>query len=308
MSSRVRAGAAGLLLLGLLGGCVPAAPRPLAPLPPADTLAATAFGLAFADARALAVDPAGRLYVADAGRDVVLQLDPHGTVQVAIGGPGTGDHAFLAPAGVDPTNGLVLFVADAGNGRIVRLGRARQVLDARAVPADAEAILAGRPASGRLGRPVAVASAPTGELFAVDAQAGVVLRWDARGALDRVIGGAEAGRGALRAPVALALAPDGRLLVADQGHAAVLVYDAFGAFVRRLADGLARDVRFVSVDRDGGLLVTLPDRLLAYDPQGALAAVFTAVVPEALVAAVRSEHGIVALTPERLYRLERHAP
>ena len=43
----------------------------------------------FVQAQALAVDPQGRLYVADAGRHVVVRLSPEGQIEAIIGGPGS---------------------------------------------------------------------------------------------------------------------------------------------------------------------------------------------------------------------------
>jgi DNA-binding beta-propeller fold protein YncE len=300
MTAGARAVLVATMLLGSACAGLPAGP-PGPAVGPADTLAAVAFGPAFQAARALATDPSGRLYVSDAGRDVVVELDPAGAVLRTLGGPGAGDFAFLGPAGLDPTNGLVLYVADAGNGRIQRFSRERQLLESIRVPDDAEALLARRADAGGRGRPVSVASASTGELFAVEALRAVVLRWDDRRALDRVVGGADAGAGTLREPVAVALAPDGRLFVADGGHHAVLVYDAYGAYLRRIADGTARGVRAVTITRDR-LLVTLPDRVLIYGLEGRIDRALAFDLPEALVGAAAVEEGLVLLTPTRLWR------
>jgi hypothetical protein len=295
--------ALGVLALAALAACAPTpAVQPSIGLrAPADTLAALPFGPAFVEARALGTDPAGRLYVADAGRDLVAVLSPEGLPLETVGGPGGGDHALLSPSGLDPTNGLALFVADAGNGRVQRFSRERQLLASLPVPADAEAALAGRPDAGGRGRPVAVVSAQTGEVYVAEALRGVVLRWDDRRALDRVVGGAEEGRGALREPVSLALAPDGRLFVADAGLGAVLVYDPFGGYLRRLADGTAQGVRGLALGRDR-LAVVLPDRVLVYGLDGRLRQAFAFALPAPLVGAAWTEGGLVLLTREQLYR------
>ncbi|MDX1530056.1 MAG: hypothetical protein R3362_00885 [Rhodothermales bacterium] len=266
-----------LLVLGCTGSAPPPAATPFAE---ADTLALRPLGPPFREARAVAADPTGRLYVVDAAAAGVAELGVDGLPLGTLGGPGSGDYAFLSPADVDPTNGLVVYVADAGNGRVQRFSRQRRLLETIPVPADPERVEAAQ-RTGRsgfeatpdtraltgAGRPVAVASAATGEVYAVEDLRGVVLRWEDRQRLTRVIGGPEMGAGALEEPVDLALGPDGTLFVADRAQAAVLVYDPFGSFVRRIADGAARGLRAVTVHRDR-LLLVLDGGLLVYSLEG----------------------------------------
>lgn len=285
-------------LLGLtvlLAGCAPQSAEPLAGGPEADTLGVQPLGLVrFEDARDLAVDPAGRLYVADAGAAVVVELTPEGVPLATLGGPGSGDYAFLGPSAVDPTNGLTLYVADAGNGRIQQFSRERRLL--QTIPLGE----ARRSGLGGEGRPVAVASGATRDLYAVDELRGVVLHWDDALRLDRVIGDLESGDGALREPVDVAVGPDGRLFVADRGHAAVLVYDAFGLYLRRIAAGTARSVRALGIHRDR-LLVVLPDRVLVYGLDGRLRRALAVSLDQPLVDAALVGDALVLLTPTRLF-------
>jgi hypothetical protein len=299
------------LALALLAGCAPASAPPAAPeLPTAVAVEATPLGPAFRDARAIASDGTGTLYVSDAGADLVTILAPDGSLRTTIGGPGTGDYAFLAPAGLDPTNGLVLLVADRDNGRVQRFSNEGRLLESIVVPADPLAEQDGRFETADRGRPVAVASAPSGELFVADERRGVVLQWDERRALRRVIGGPEDGRGALRRPVGLALAPDGRLFVADAGLGAVLVYDAFGEFLRRVADGTAPAARAVAISRPAAasgarLAIVLSDRVLLYDLDGNFQGAVAPRVDQPLVAAAFAASGeLLVLTATRVWRVE----
>ncbi len=300
------------MLMLTLAGCAARPPEPAEPLPAGDVLAAEPFGPTFEDAVALAADPAGRLYVVDAGPSVVVTLTPDGFPLNRLGGPGTGDYALLAPADVDPTNGLVLAVADAGNGRIQRFSSDGRLLETLRVPVNLDET--DLPRSSRFGvsddggdtaetgggRPIAVAAAVTGELFAVEELRGVVLRWDDQARSVRVVGGIGAGEGALREPVDLTLGPDGRLFVADRGWAAVLVYDPFGLYLRRIADGVARDIRAVTVVGDR-LVLVLARQLLVYGLDGRQRGTFSFDLPAPLVDVAGSEEGLVLLTPTRLY-------
>jgi sugar lactone lactonase YvrE len=222
----------------------------------------------FEDARALAVDPRGRLYVADAGRDVVDVLNPDGTRRAVLGGPGTRPGAFDTPSDVDPTNGQLLLVADTYNGRIQRFSGEGQYLESlpvgRSERGDSgewtfEDGRGGAPAQGR-GAPISVARDEDGALFVLDARDRRLLRWSAVGqAESRLVGRA----GQLQDPVALAVGPGRRLYVADAGQAAVLVYDTFGT-VRRRVSGLCSTMRALTVHRER-LWIACEDRVLAWD-------------------------------------------
>ena len=278
----------------------------------ADTTITEAVPLAaFVEARALAADPAGVLYVVDGGRDVVQRLAPSGALLTTLGGPGAGEGQFDGPADIDPANGLVLLVADAGNGRLQRFSRAFLFLEALPVggaPEDRNGGAQRRFGAARdrfaeergLGRPIAVAYSPAGETYAIDATERYVIQWDEHRRVARTIGGYDAGEGALQDPVALA-ADEASLYVADRGQEAVLVYDAFGGYVRMLARGLARDVQALTRTGDE-LWVVLPERLLIYGVDGRLRRRVDVQLGEALVDALRVGSAVYVLTSTHLLR------
>ncbi len=300
---RMRPTALSLLLLSMAAYAAAAQP--------ADTLVAQATELArFREARALAVDPAGRLYVVDAGQDAVLQLDAGGRTLAVVGGPGSGEGEFDQPADVDPTNGLVLVVADAGNSRLQRFSRTFLPLESLPVAridrftpgAATRTAHIGQQGSVAEadGRPVAVATSSANETFAVDAAQKIVLKWDASRRFERAVGGFDAGEGALVDPVALA-ADAQTLFVADRGQAAVLVYDLFGGYVRTLAPGRAADVQALNV-AGGRLWIVLPRRILVYETRGRLLRTLDVDLGEPLVDALRFGDAAYLLTPTRLLR------
>lgn len=262
----------------------------------------------FVDATSLAIDPAGRLYVTDAGADAVVQLTSDGTVQARYGGPGTRPGAFDDPADLDPTNGLVLYVADAGNARIQRFARAFQFLEAlpvgSAAGADAQPTYDHQDANalaGGTGYPVAVVASNADELYVIDAAQGHIVQWELQRHTSRIIGGFNAGPGALRDPVALALGPESQLFVADRGRSAVLVFDAFGSFLNRYADGLAANAAGLRVV-DGRLWLISPHAVQVIDFSGQLGRRWTVRLGAPLIDAARHAGQTYFLTARRLYR------
>ncbi len=264
----------------------------------------------FRDARALAADPAGRLYVVEAAESAVVVLDARGLPVASLGGPGSGDYSFLEPHDVDPANGLDLFVADAGNARIQRLSADGRFIETIPVPVgDPERMRPDRPADpsdpAQRGRPVAVAVGPAGSLYAVEAERGVVLRWDTGRRLSRRLGAD--GSGALADPTDLVVSGDGRVFVADAGLGAVLVYDDLGALVRAVPGEAAGGVVAVGLapSQDGArLLVVGPRAVAVHRADGGLVEVIRVGGSEPLVGAAVSGGVLHMLTPTRLLRVE----
>ena len=284
---------------------------PVAAAQPADTLVTEAEVLAqFDAARALGVDAAGTLFVVDAGKDAVLQLDPDGNLLASLGGPGVHEGQFDEPADIDPTNGLLWIVADAGNNRLQRFSRTFLHMETlpvaridRFTPGVAGRTVPVGEESGfedADGRPIAVVTSNANEIFAIDEAQGLVLKWDASRRLERAIGSYDDGEGALVDPVALAV-DAASLYVADRGQAAVLVYDLFGGFVRALAPGRADDVRAVTVTGHQ-LWIILPERILLYHTRGHLLRVLDVQLGESLVDAAHFNGITYLLTPTRLLR------
>ena len=234
----------------------------------------------FADARALAADPAGRLYVVDAYAATVTVLGPGGVTLETLGGPGAGDYAFFEPMDVDPTNGLTVYVADAGNGRVQQFSARGQLVESLRIPrragrsdpetppSDAGVVVPGTAAGeSAAGRPVAVAAGPAGVLYVAEAETGQVQKWN-RGRYELAVGDAAGSgtRGQIVEPVGLAVADDGALFVADAGRGEVLAFGPLGDFSFSIP---TPDVRDVSVAR-GRLLVALAGTVQVRDLEGKL--------------------------------------
>lgn len=285
---------------------------PISGAQPVDTVTAVRVPhIGFEDARAVGADPFGALYVADAGRHAVVKFDTTGASIAVIGGPGSREGAFDEPTDVDPTNGLILLVADAGNRRIQLFSKALAFLGAIPLTRSDEGTLSGityrrgdrETRDLSTGVPIAVASSGTNEIFAVDADRRAVLKWNENRRLTRVIGDVDAGPGVLGDPVSLWVGEESLLYVADRGASRVIVYDHFGTFVRTLADGRADGVRAVSGD-DARLFIALKDAVLVYEDTGRFAGTIVVRMPEEIVDLTTTRDGaLFILGATALYRL-----
>ena len=260
----------------------------------------------FRAASALAVDPMGRLYVADAGRDVVRVLSADGDTLTTLGGTGTRAGEFDGPLDVDPTNGQTLYVADAGNGRLQQFSAEWQYLGA--IPVGGEGGAAERVFDdGRdgadtqgAGRPVAMVSRDGDETFVIDERARAVVLFSPQGRPERLIGPASR----LDDPVDLALGDDRRLYVADRGREAVLAYDAFGTFLERVpVEGLSA-LRAVSVHR-GRLWIVCADQVVVWTPGTEQVRRHSVRLDAPLLGALPRGGHVYLLTEHRLLRRDR---
>jgi DNA-binding beta-propeller fold protein YncE len=263
---------------------------------------------AFEEATALAVDPAGRLYVTDAGTDAVVHLTGDGTVLARYGGPGTQPGAFDGPTDLDPTNGLVLYVADAGNARIQRFARAFQFLEALPVGTeDAQPSYGrqgGNASNAGTGQPIAVAVSDADALYVIDAVRGHVVQWGLPRREPRIIGGFDAGPDALVDPVDLAVDTEGQLYVADRGRDAIVIFDIFGNVLTTLAEGLAARVEALRIV-GGALWLIEPDAVQMIGPSGVLGRRWSVRLDAPLVDAARYGAHTYLLTSNQLVRWTR---
>ena len=265
----------------------------------------------FHDARSVGVDPLGALYVADAGRDVVVKMDALGRLLATLGGPGSREGEFDDPSGVDPTNGMVLYVADAGNHRIQIFSRSFAYLGAIPLtrldqPSSAGVTYRRQDGEGiafSSGDPIDVAASSSNDLFAVDADRRAVLAWNENRRLSRIIGGVDAGRGALQEPVSVWTGEEAVLYVADRGAGCVVVFDQYGTFIRSIGAGLLADLRAVTF-AGGRLVAALPRALMLYDGAGRFERRIDVRIPEEIVDITAGRDGtLYVLSGLHLYRL-----
>ena len=162
----------------------------------------------------VAVDPAGRVIVADTYNDRIRRIELDGTVATLAA-----SYFFNTPTGVAVDAAGSIYIGDAGSGSIHVLNAAGEVTT---LPA---------PYPEPLGRPIGVAVAAGGEVYVTD-ERGRVLEFDSHGS-SRVVAGSSPGfmdgAGAdarFRRPSGIAVLAPGRLIVADTGNALVRLISA----------------------------------------------------------------------------------
>ncbi len=279
---------------------------PVAQSQPIDTLRGDLELLAsIPDARHLAADAEGKLYVVTE-REIVL-LESDGQEQFRLGGSGIDDGAFEEVLDIDPGTGLVWAVADAGSGRVMRFSRTLLHLESLFVP---PASYHGKPVRASredprddewqdTGRPIAVAVSLGGELFAIEEDTRRVLKWDASRRFERIIGGFDAAIGQLQEPISLAA--DAEILyVADRGASAVLAFDYYGGYLRSYP--ARSDVTDVWI-AESELWIVLRDAIWIYTEGDRRTRVLHFDLEAPILAAVAVKPWIVLLTAGKLWRV-----
>lgn len=212
----------------------------------------------FRDARSLAVDPAGTVYVADAGENKLFRIDVDGKAEKSIGGYGWGELEFDGPVGISASNGLDIFVADRGNHRIQRFNRKLEYI-ATLFTRDSDQ------QTQRFGYPMGVAVTRVGDVLVCDGENRRVVRFSRFNRFEQSIGGFDAGRGRLHDPRDIAITTDNQILVLDGDK--VVVYDEFGNYMRTIGAGLIESGTGMSIS-DSLLLLADASGVLGFDLTG----------------------------------------
>ncbi|HEU0138175.1 MAG TPA: hypothetical protein VFQ79_00620, partial [Bryobacteraceae bacterium] len=174
--------------------------------------------------RGLALDPLGRLLIADSGNHRIRRIDQDGRITTIAGtgiagfsgdGGAATEAQLIAPASIAVDSTGAVFIADTGNHRIRRIA-----------PDGIIETLINREVAG-LNLPTAVAVDPEGRLWIADAGNHVIRVWKPDGSIETVAGTGEQGfngeegpgnKMQLSAPADIAVAPDGVVLFSDSSN------------------------------------------------------------------------------------------
>jgi DNA-binding beta-propeller fold protein YncE len=230
--------------------------------------------------RAAAVDPAGRIYVADTGNERVVVFDGAGRGLRAFGTPGITPGQLIAPLAVatDPAGRVLVAETFGSRSPVYRFDSALRY-EGRFERGGGAII-----GSHWFG-PSAAAFAADGSIWITDPRNDIVRHVSATGrflgavgqaagaAADPVTGSSATARAAtdLLLPEGVALAPSGELYVADSGHGRIARFSVAGRPLGTLGAGLLVRPLAVAVAPNGNLYVADAgsDRVLELSPAGA---------------------------------------
>ncbi len=214
--------------------------------------------LSMENATAIAVDPAGEIYLLDGGKNQLIKLSAHGTGESAAGGYGWSAVAFDQPRDVVAPNGLDIYVADYGNHRIQRLDRNLNFVST--IPSLTE------DKEPDFRYPMSVAVSRQGALFVTDGENGRILKY-VNNALERTFGDVGGGAARLRHPSRVRISD--KDIVYVQAGDLVVTYDYFGNYLSPFGTGAFRKLIAFSIYHDKVYAVD-SSMVYAFNPAGTL--------------------------------------
>lgn len=219
----------------------------------------------FSNAKGISLDPAGSIYVADTGDDLLLRFNSSGDSTGEVGGYGQGALQFDMPYDVCATNGVEIYVADYNNNRI-------ELFDRTLANVATLSTNQSNDDSKRFGFPSGVAVSRLGDLFICDNENVRVLKVNTFSTVERTFGGYGEGAGTLTMPRQVAIGPNDDVFVSDKGR--VAVYDNFGNYLRSIGTGVLRDPTGIGIG-SGMIGVCDSDMLYFFRLDGTLVAKFS---------------------------------
>jgi sugar lactone lactonase YvrE/predicted esterase len=187
------------------------------------------FGAQLSFPTGLAIDRAGRLFIADSENHRVRMVDLDGTIRTTAGtgaAGNTGDNGPASEARLNVPWGLAcdangnLFIADASNHRVRKVAPDGTITTVAGTGTAGFTGDGGAATQAQINHPLGLAVDSLGNLFIADSRNYRVRRVTPDGGITTVLGG-EGGEGAPSArysPASLAVDRSGRLLIADPFH------------------------------------------------------------------------------------------
>jgi sugar lactone lactonase YvrE len=210
-------------------------------------------GLNYTDG--IAFDPAGNLFIADSGNNVILQVDANGTITTFAGTSGTsgssGDGGPATSAQLNSPSGMAFdsdgncFIADSGN-NVTRKVDTNGIIStfAGTIGTSNYSGDGGPAASAELSNPAGIACDPAGNLFIADSGNNVIRKVDANGTITTFAGsgttgysgdGGPAASAELNSPSGVAFDSAGNCFIADKYNSVIRRVDSVTGIISTVA-------------------------------------------------------------------------
>jgi DNA-binding beta-propeller fold protein YncE len=216
-------------------------------------------------ARALAVDLFGSIYIADTGNNRVLKLDADGQFIKTVGGFGWGKEQFYSPYDMHVSSVLDIFVADYNNNRIERYDKDLNYISSLYSGEDWDDQF-------QFGYPKSIASSIHGELFIIDGENIRLLKLNSFGDPEMSFGDFAEGKGRLLQPVQVVISPDDKIYVSDSQANKIIVFDYFGNYLTEIGSNFLKGPQGIFYSSLKLLFIADQGkkRIVAFKPDGEL--------------------------------------
>jgi uncharacterized protein (TIGR03663 family) len=229
--------------------------------------------------KGLALDGAGRIYVADDQSHQIQVFDANGALLTQWGSRGGGPGQFEQPWDVAVGPGGEVYVADTWNHRIQKFDQSGEFLAEWGAFGETQG--RAKEAQNVFYGPRGIAVDSEGNVWVTDTGNKRVIKFDPGGNILGQYGGSGAGDGQFQEPVGIAIDSEGHIYVADTWNRRVQVFDSDFHYLRQWpVEGWlgqsAANKPYLAVDGDGNVYVTDPEayRVIEFDGQGEVLALW----------------------------------
>lgn len=195
----------------------------------------------------VAVDRRGTLFLVDRGNNRVIWFNTDLIPLRSIEGTTSRGGSFDQPSAVTIDEDLNVWVADAGNRRLVQYSEYMDFIDEIDLRDDENQLLFGQPGG--------VAVSNFGEVYVTDTDYDRIAVLNTFGVIDRFLGDFGYPGGSLSEPGAMVIDRHDHLYVCDGGNQRVMLYDDRGGVIREITHETFYEPAAVALDRTGRLWV-----------------------------------------------------
>ena len=178
----------------------------------------------FSFPRAIAIDPVGNVYVADAANDRIQKFTASGSFISTWGTSGSGDGQFSFPQGLDTDAAGNVYVSDSGNDRIQKFDSSGLFLTKWGTSGTAD---------GQMKNPLGLAVGPTGDVYVSDSMNDRIQKFTSTGTFITKWGSEGSGNGQFQDPFQVAADSAGNVFVADPNNVRIQKFTSTGSFITK---------------------------------------------------------------------------
>ena len=206
----------------------------------------------FSSASSFYINPAGFIYVTDAGKDDIIQLDTLGKIIYSIGGYGWQKSSFDNPVDVF-ADALKVFVSDKNNNRIQQFDKNLNFIsEIKTKNSEVE--------GEQFGYPLSAVMSNLGDIFILDSDNSRIVKFNIFGDFIQNFGGYDYGNYSLQNPKQMAVSMNNNLFVIDSNE--IKIYDQYGNGIGNISSAENfRSIRIIF----SKMILTTADKIYSSD-------------------------------------------
>ena len=226
-------------------------------------------------AKALAIDISGALYITDSEKHRILKFDKNNNFSKSIGGFGWDKEQFYSPYDVSANSTLDIFIADYNNHRIQRYDKDLNYISSFYSNINQDESL-------QFGYPKSITTSIHGEIFILDGENNRILKINSFGEPALSFGDFGEGKGSLQKPEQIVIGQNDKIYVSDSEANKIIVYDYFGNYLFEIGTDFLNKPHGIFINFNNLLFVTdsANNRIVIFNQYGDLIFQWSKISPD----------------------------